>query len=68
LPEVSRAAKGASPPAWTVHCTWIWYSRARAREEKINLARRGRINLAVNADHATFEEPLAPRNRGWEAS
>jgi hypothetical protein len=25
-------------PAWTVHCARIWYSRARAREQKINLA------------------------------
>jgi hypothetical protein len=57
-----------------VHCTWIWYARARAREEKINLAAwkinlaAWKLNLAANADHVTFEGPLAPRDRRWEAS
>jgi hypothetical protein len=50
------------------------FARTRAGREdqlaawKINLGRRGRINLAVNADHATFGGALAPRNRWWEAS
>jgi len=67
LPErsrfpLARAAKVASRPSLDLHRARMWYSRARAREDKITLAVH-KITLAVqDRPGSAADEPLVPRN------